>query len=216
MKGLKTLLIAVLLGLCLPAAAETPIQVVGLFPGAAVLKIDGQRKLVKVGQAGPGGVLVVSADSRSAVLRVDGVERSYGLSRDYSATTGVAAAPALVSIAKGIGGHYWVTGSISGKTVQFLVDTGATTVAMNENAAKRLGIDYRVQGQSMVVNTASGTAQAWRVKLDSVKIGGIQVLGVEAAVIAGDAPTDVLLGMSFLNRVSWREEQGMLQLEAKF
>jgi len=216
MKGLKTLLIAVLLGLCLPAAAETQIQVVGLFPGAAVLKIDGQRKLVKVGQTGPGGVLVVSADSRSAVLRVDGVERSYGLSRDYSATTGVAAAPALVSIAKGIGGHYWVTGSISGKTVQFLVDTGATTVAMNENAAKRLGIDYRVQGQSMVVNTASGTAQAWRVKLDSVKIGGIQVLGVEAAVIAGDAPTDVLLGMSFLNRVSWREEQGMLQLEAKF
>jgi len=216
MKGLKTLLIAVLLGLCLPAVAETQVQVVGLFPGAAVLKIDGQRKLVKVGQSGPGGVLVVSADSRSAVLRVDGVERSYGLSRDYSATTGVAAAPALVSIAKGIGGHYWVTGSISGKTVQFLVDTGATAVAMNENAAKRLGIDYRVQGQPMVVNTASGTAQAWHVKLDSVKIGGIQVLGVEAAVVAGEAPTEVLLGMSFLNRVSWREEQGMLQLEAKF
>lgn len=216
MNGLKTLLIAVLLGLCLPAGAETQVQVVGLFPGAVVLKIDGQRKLVKVGQAGPGGVLVVSADSRSAVLRVDGVERSYGLSRDYSATTGVAAGPALVSIAKGVGGHYWVAGSISGKTVQFLVDTGATAVAMNENAAKRLGIDYRVQGQPMVVNTASGTAQAWRVKLDSVKIGGIQVLGVEAAIVAGEAPTEVLLGMSFLNRVSWREEQGMLQLEAKF
>ena len=216
MNRFGVMLFAGLLSVCLPANAETQVRVVGLFPGAAVLKVDGQRKLVKVGETGPGGVQVVSADSRSAVLRVDGVERSYGLSRDYSATTGVAAAPAQVSIAKGIGGHYWVAGSISGTNVQFLVDTGATAVAMNEGAAKRLGIDYRVQGQPMVVNTASGTAQAWRVKLDSVKIGGILVLGVEAAVVAGEAPTEVLLGMSFLNRVSWREDQGMLRLEAKY
>ena len=216
MNRCEAMLYAGLLGFCLQAAAETQEQVVGLFPGAAVLSIDRQRKLVKVGETGPGDVRVVSADSHSAVLRVDGVQRSYSLSRDYSATTGVAAAPAMVRIAKGLGGHYWVAGSISGKNVQFLVDTGATAVAMNEAAAKRLGIDYRVQGQSMVVNTASGTAQAWRVKLDSVKVGGIQVLGVEAAVVEGEAPTEVLLGMSFLNRVSWREEQGMLRLEAKF
>jgi aspartyl protease family protein len=216
MSRFQVILFAALLGFCLQVSAAINVQVVGLFPGAAVLKVDGQRKLVKVGETGPGGVQVVSADSRSAVLRVEGVERSYNLSRDYSATSGVAAAPAQVSIAKGIGGHYWVAGSISGKNVQFLVDTGATAVAMNEGAAKRLGIDYRVQGQPMVVNTASGTAQAWRVKLDSVKIGGIEVLGVEAAVVAGEAPTEVLLGMSFLNRVSWREDQGMLRLEAKY
>ena len=216
MSRFQVILFAALLGFCLQVSAAINVQVVGLFPGAAVLKVDGQRKLVKVGETGPGGVQVVSADSRSAVLRVEGVERSYNLSRDYSATSGVASAPAQVSIAKGIGGHYWVAGSISGKNVQFLVDTGATAVAMNEGAAKRLGIDYRVQGQPMVVNTASGTAQAWRVKLDSVKIGGIEVLGVEAAVVAGEAPTEVLLGMSFLNRVSWREDQGMLRLEAKY
>jgi aspartyl protease family protein len=216
MNRFEVILFVGLLGWCLQANAETSVQVVGLFPGAAVLKVDGQRKLVKVGETGPGGVQVVSADSRSALLRVDGVERSYSLSRDYSATSGAAAAPAQVSIAKGIGGHYWVAGSITGKNVQFLVDTGATAVAMNESAAKRLGIDYRVQGQPMVVSTASGTAQAWSVKLDNVKIGGIQVLGVEAVVVAGEAPTEVLLGMSFLNRVSWREDQGMLRLEAKF
>ncbi|SDT88485.1 aspartyl protease family protein [Pseudomonas pohangensis] len=216
MSRFQVILFAALLGFCLQVSAAINVQVVGLFPGAAVLKVDGQRKLVKVGETGPGGVQVVSADSRSAVLRVEGVERSYNLSRDYSATSGVASAPAQVSIAKGIGGHYWVAGSISGKNVQFLVDTGATAIAMNEGAAKRLGIDYRVQGQPMVVNTASGTAQAWRVKLDSVKIGGIEVLGVEAAVVAGEAPTEVLLGMSFLNRVSWREDQGMLRLEAKY
>lgn len=206
---------AICLAAPLAVSAETLVQVVGLFPNAAVISVNGQRKLVKAGQAGPGGVQVISADSRGAVLRVEGVERSYSLSRDYSATTGEAAAPAQVSIAKGIGGHYWVAGSIAGRTVQFLVDTGATAVAMNESAAKRLGIDYRVVGQRIAVNTASGTAQAWRVKLDSVKIGGIEVLGVEAAVIEGQAPTEVLLGMSFLNRISWREEQGMLQLTSK-
>jgi aspartyl protease family protein len=89
------------------------VRVVGRFPGAAVLNVDGQRKLVKVGQTGPGGVVVVSADSRGAVLRVDGVERSYGLSREYS--EGFAApVKKQLSIAKGIGGHYWVAGSVNG------------------------------------------------------------------------------------------------------
>ena len=88
-------------------------------------------------------------------------------------------------------------------------------MAMNEGEAKRLRLAYRVEGQPMVVNTASGTAKAWRIKLDSIKIGGIEVLGVEAAVVEGEAPTEVLLGMSFLSRVRWREEQGMLLLESK-
>ena len=209
------LLFTCLVALSLPVTAAPQIQVVGLFPGAAVISVDGQRKLVKVGQSGPGGIQVISADSRSAVLRVDGVESSYGLSRDYSATSGGPSQPVQVSIAKGIGGHFWVAGSIGGSTVQFMVDTGATAVAMNEGAAKRLQLDYRVDGQPMVVNTASGTAKAWRIKLDSIKIGGIEVLGVDAAVVEGEAPTDVLLGMSFLSRVRWREEQGMLVLESK-
>ena len=68
----------------------------------------------------------------------------------------------------------------------------------------------------MVVSTASGTAKAWRVSLNSVKVGAIDVLGVEAVVVEGGSPTDALLGMSFLSRVSWREEQGVLKLESKF
>src|SRR3546814_17085302 len=72
--------------LLLPALAQAAsmVQVVGLFPGAAVVNVDGQRKLVRVGQTGPGGVQVVSADARGAVLRGDGVERQYNLSRSYS------------------------------------------------------------------------------------------------------------------------------------
>ena len=209
------LLLAGLLLLPSLAVSAPMVQVVGLFPGAAVLNVDGQRKLVKVGQAGPGGVEVVSADSRGAVLRVGGVERSYGLSREYSGAGYAAPEKTQLSVAKGVGGHYWIAGSINSQPVQFLVDTGATSVAINENQARRLGIDYRAAGQPLLVNTASGTAKAWRVRLNSVKVGSIDVLGVEAVVLEGESPSEALLGMSFLGRVSWREDQGVLRLESK-
>lgn len=196
------------------ATAAEQVMVVGLFPGAAVVNVDGQRKLVKVGQTGPDGVVVVSADSRSAVLRVDGVERTYTLQREYSQGF-VAPVKQQLSVAKGLGGHYWIPGSANGQPVQFLVDTGATTVAMNEAQARLLGIDYRVVGKPTVVSTAGGTVTAWRVTLDKVKVGAIEVLGVEAIVLDGPSPTEALLGMSFLSRVRWREEQGVLVLESK-
>jgi len=209
------LLLAGLLLLPSLAMSAPMVQVVGLFPGAAVLNVDGQRKLVRVGQTGPGGVEVVSADSRGAVLRVGGVERSYGLSREYSGAGYAAPEKTQLSVAKGVGGHYWIAGSINSQPVQFLVDTGATSVAINENQARRLGIDYRAAGQPLLVNTASGTAKAWRVRLSSVKVGAIDVLGVEAVVLEGESPSEALLGMSFLGRVSWREDQGVLRLESK-
>ena len=204
---------ALLLGMPLQAAEQ--VQVVGLFPGAAVLNVDGQRKLVKVGQAGPGGVQVISADSRGAVLRVNGVERAYSLSRE--AGSGGASAPvkAQTSIARGADGHYRVVGSVGGHSIAFLVDTGATSIALNESQARTLGIDFRVVGQPMVVNLAAGTAKAWRIKLPQVKVGPLEVLGVEAFVLEGEGANDALLGMSFLNRVRWHEDQGLMVLESK-
>lgn len=215
MSRLKLLGVSLTLVLSPVLHAETQVQVVGLFPNAAVLLVDGQRKLVKVGQTGPGGVQVLAADSKSARLRVDGIERSYSLSREYNQNGMAAPKKSQVSINRGVGNHYWVAGSIEGFPVQFLVDTGATSVAMNEDQARRLGIDYRVVGRPLVASTAGGNVNGWRVKLDSVKVGGLEVLGVEAAILEGGAPTEVLLGMSFLSRVRWREDNGVLQLESK-
>lgn len=216
MRRLELFAAGLLLALTPSLHAEPQVQVVGLFPGAAVLLVDGHRKLVRAGQTGPGGVKVVSADNKGAVLEIEGVQRSYALSREYN-QAGPSTEPQKIqfSISRGAGNHYWVAGSVDGHPVQFLVDTGATTVAMNEGQARRLGIDYRVAGRPMMVSTAGGNIKAWRVKLDSVKVGGLEVLGVEGAVLEGDSPTEVLLGMSFLSRVRWREENGVLQLESK-
>ncbi len=145
--------------LALSSLAAPQVFVVGLFPGAAVLNVDGQRKLVRVGQTGPQGVQVVSADSRKAVLRIDGVERTYELSREYNEAGYSAPQRQSFSIARGTGGHYWVAGSVNGQNMQFLVDTGATSIAMNENEARRLGIDYRVDGKPMVASTARNLAR---------------------------------------------------------
>ncbi len=220
MRRIKGLAACLLLSVGAFAYAEvSSVQVVGLFPNAAVLLVDGVRKMVKVGQVGqvgPGGVVVVSASSHGAVLRVDGIERAYDMSREYSQAGQFTPRKTQVSLARSNSGHYWAPGSIQGYPVQFLVDTGASSIAMNEDQARKLGIDYRVQGQPQLVSTANGTVKAWGLSLGSVKVGEIEVLGVQASVLEGSSPSEVLLGMSFLNRVSWREQQGVLQLEAKY
>lgn len=195
--------------------AQPRVQVVGLFPNAAVLNIDGQRKLVKVGQIGPRGVEVLSATSNSARLKVAGVENEYFLEREYSGTGYAEPNKLRVNLQRGQGGHYWTNALVNGRQIHFMVDTGATGIALNESHAKRIGINFRRDGTPITVSTASGEEMAWRVRLNSVKVSGIEVLGVDATVLEGEFPRDALLGMSFMSRVSWREEQGLLVLEAR-
>lgn len=211
---MRTWISLLLLVTCQSWAAPSQVQVVGLFEGAAVLLVDGQRKLVRAGQTGPGGVQVVSANSQGAVLNVAGVQKRFSLSREHATQGFVAPTKKTHSIARGPGGHYWAEGSVKGLNVRFLVDTGATQVAMNEIQAKRLNIDFK-QGVPIHISTASGNTQGWRVKLPQVSVGGIDILGVDAVILEGHFPTEALLGMSYLNQVNWREEQGLLVLESR-
>ena len=105
---------------------------------------------------------------------------------------------------------------INGLPVGFLVDTGASSVAMNAGEARRLGIDFRVDGDSTYVSTASGVARAYRVRLDRVKVGAIELRNVEALVVDGSSPTEVLLGMSFLQRLELMNQGDHLTLRRKY
>ena len=110
---------------------------------------------------------------------------------------------------------YRVVGSINGFPVRFLVDTGASSIAMNSAQARRLGIDYRVEGKPGMASTASGVVRSYGVVLDRVKVGDIELRNVRAEIIDGSHPQQVLLGMTFLSRVDMAREGQMLELTSK-
>lgn len=196
------------------AWAEPQVRVVGLFADAAVVNIDGQRHMLRIGKPGPRGVELLAADSRTATLRVNGQTRQLSLQRDY--TEGFAEVERKqVAIGRGDGGHFRVVGSINGQNVQFMLDTGATSVAMNTNQAQRLGIDYRLTGVPIITSTASGQERAFRVMLDRVKVGDIELTNVAGVVLDGAFPTEVLLGNSYLSRVRMIDNGETLLLESR-
>ena len=105
------------------------------------------------------------------------------------------------SIAKSQDGHYWAEAQVNGKRVRFLVDTGATAVALTAEDAQRLGFAPKDLNYAMQVSTASGVARAAEVKLASVSVAGARVDDVDALVIEKGLPTS-LLGMTYLGRLS--------------
>ena len=106
-------------------------------------------------------------------------------------------------------------GQINGGPVRFLVDTGATAVSLSSADAARLGIDYK-KGRPGLMGTANGAAVAYRVKLDTVRVGDIVVNNVDAAVLEGNEMPFVLLGMTFLNRMEMKREGQTMVLTKRF
>ncbi len=193
----------------LPLQAAPRITVEGLMPGAAVLTIDGQRKMLKEGQSFQ-GVTLINAQSQIATIEVEGQRQVIGLS---SRVGGKYAEPEtlVVNIRRDSALKYVTTAEINGRQVPVIVDTGANFVAMNETHAKRLGINY-MESPEARVETASGVTSAWSVNLRSVNVGGIVINNVEAGVLQGSFPSTVLLGMTYLRHVKMQEHQGVMTL----
>lgn len=101
-------------------------------------------------------------------------------------------------------GHFVAHGAVNGEPVTFLIDTGASRVALAPHHARKVGFDPDALSYDQLVNTANGTTHAARVRLDSVTVGGITLENVPALV--NQAPmNDSLLGMTFLERLSGYE-----------
>jgi aspartyl protease family protein len=196
------------------AHAGTDVAVVGLFPGKAVLVINGGApRTVSVGARTSEGVRLVSVDGEAATLDFDGGRHRIAIGERSVAAAGDTAAAPVTLNADGRG-HFLTEGSINGAPVRFMVDTGATLVSLGAADAVRAGILYR-KGEPAMTMTANGPAQVWKVKLDSVKVGGITLHDVDGAVHGGDLPL-VLLGMSFLNRMEMKRDGDRMVLRRRF
>lgn len=209
MKSLFAIIVFAIAPLCFGVEIEAKM----LAQNTAILMIDGQQRALRAGSKSPEGVLLVSADGKQAVLEIEGKRKTITLSRGI-VNQFKAANKTEIRIASGAGGHYQTQGLINGYQVEFLVDTGATTIAMNHFVAERLGIDYRA-GTPITVNTANGPTKAFLVTLSSVSVGNIVVNQVSAAVSTTDSPSIVLLGNAYLSKVDLKIDQGVLVLKEK-
>lgn len=194
----------------LPVLSDPEIKVDGLFKGKAMLTINGNRQFLREGETSQEGVLLISSDSKKAIVEFGGARKTLMLSDQISGTFSEAK-ETEVRISRRADGHYYVGGSVNGRKVEFMVDTGATVIAMNSSDAERLGVDLRSAEQG-AVGTAGGVVVAHFVDVPQVTVGAITVPYVKVAVLEGEFPQQILLGNSFLSRVNMTQESGVLVL----
>lgn len=209
------LLAAWVFGLQSLALAAPQVEVQALMADSALLRIGSKQHLLRSGQRSPEGVLLISADPRRAVVEIDGRRSELSLSQRIAGSF-VETDQAEVRIQRNAARQYLTTAEINGRRVLVAVDTGANTVAMSGAQAAALGIDYRRQGTPMRVSTASGVSNAYAVQLEKIAVGGISVSFVPATVVEGSYPEMVLLGMTYLQHVEMREDNGAMYLRQKY
>ena len=200
-------------GLACTASWAASVSVMGLFKDKAIVSIDGGKPCtLSTGQTVQ-GVKLLAADSNSASFDVGGQRRTLGMGQSFAGGTATAERQS-VSLTADARGHFAAAGSLNGYPMTFLVDTGATTIAINADEARRIGIDYK-SGQAVGVGTAAGVVPAWRVKFNTVKVGGITVNQVDGMVVESGLNVP-LLGMSFLNRMEMKRDGQTMTLTQRY
>lgn len=196
-----------------PAALN--VQVFALSKNVVILNIDGQRRVLRRNDVSPEGVKLIHATTDQAVVEIEGVQ--HVLQQNM-----VAQPVGKIDRRRGKSstliadknGFFYANGTINGRSVRFLVDTGANTIAMSSVTARQLGLDTR-RGQPGRAATASGMTDFVAITLNSVSVGDIKVNDVRAAVLAGSHPRVPLLGGSFLRHVKMTQEGNRMQLEQR-
>lgn len=216
-KKLRLASLAALAALAPLPAQCADVTVTALFNGRAVLVIDGGKpRTLAAGQVSPEGVKLVAATSESAVIEFAGKQRTLVMGHATRIDApGASSGAGQVTLIADARGQFFATGSINGMTVRFLVDTGASSIALSTDEARRLGINY-LAGTRGLGATAGGTVATYRVKLDNVRVGDITLNNVDAAVLEGSGLKFALLGMSFLNRTGMKREGDTLTLTRRY
>ncbi len=196
------------------------VALAGMLGSKALLVVNGGApKSVAPGESHQ-GVKVVSTGGDQAVLELSGKRHTVRVG-DAPVSVGAgggsgggAGKGTRIVLTAGTGGHFFTPGQINGRAVQFMVDTGATGVAMSAADAERAGINYK-GGQPVQMSTANGVTQGFRVKLNSVRVGDVEVYDVDAVVSPQSMPY-MLLGNSFLTRFQMIRENDQMTLVKRF
>ncbi|CAN7602451.1 retroviral-like aspartic protease family protein [Acidovorax sp. LjRoot66] len=216
MQALRTaisLALAAGLALALPAvAADQSIALAGVLGSKALLVVDGSAPRA----VGPGethqGVKVLSVTRDEATVEVQGTRRLLRLGESPVALGSSGSGKRIVLMADNQG-HFVNTGTINGKQMKYMVDTGASVVAIGRPDAERMGIKVD-DSQKVIMSTANGSATGWRVRLNSVRLGDVEVLGVTAVIMPEGMPF-VLLGNSFLTQFQMTRTNDQMVLEKR-
>lgn len=208
---IRSLLIAVgLTAMALAASAQT-VALQGMLGNKALLMVGGGApRAVAPGETHQ-GVKVISTSGDQAVVVVDG--RRFTLRVGEAPASVGGAAPGggdRIALTADGRGHFLTQGSINNRPAQFMVDTGASVVAIGQGEADRLGLDYK-SGRLVMMNTANGATRGWLFKINNLRIGDVTAYEVDAVVTPAAMPT-ILLGNSFLNRFNMRRDGDQMML----
>jgi len=201
-----------LLAFSLPLAAQD-VGLAGIMGSKAMLMVNGgEPEAVRVGET-LGGVKLLSIQGDQVVVEVGGRKRPLRVGQHAVGSAAADDGSGKVVLVADRQGHYYANGTVNGKSVRFIVDTGASLISLGASDARRLGLDFD-SGEKGISQTANGQVQVSRIKLDTVTIGGITLHRVDAAIHKADMPA--LLGMSFLSRMEILQDGGTMTLRQRF
>jgi aspartyl protease family protein len=200
----------------LSSHAADSVMLTGTIGSRAILIVNGGApKTVAIGETFQ-GVKLVALQAQQATVEAGG--KRIALRMDTPASIGGGGTGGgggnRVVLSADSRGHFMTQGAINGRTVSFMLDTGATAVALSAADAQRIGLDYS-KGQPVRMNTANGVAPGYRLRLSSVRVGDVEVYDIDAIVTEQSMPY-VLLGNSFINRFSMRRDADQMVLEKRF
>lgn len=213
--GCRAALTLALASVGLQAQAQA-VNLTGMMGLQALLVVDGSTpKLVGPGQSFR-GVRVISIQGQTALLDIAGQRQTLTVGEaPISVGQPVAAGSgARIVLSADSDGHFVIQGLLNAKPVQFMVDTGATSIGVSVSDADRIGLKY-LHGQPVQVATANGVIPGWKIRLASVRMRDVEVREVDAVVTPVAMPF-VLLGNSFLARFQMTRNNEQMVLEKRY
>ena len=212
---LKLMTIAALTFVAGGAGAAKKISLLALFQDKAIVVIDGARRVLQNGETSPEGVKLLATDTREETADIEIGGRRDVLKLGVVIGSFATKGKASVVLYPDRGGHFFADGLINGTAVRFMVDTGATVIAMNTDTASHIGIDYLNNGTPGVASTAAGYVRTYNVVLNTVQVGDITLYNVPGSVIQGRGPGEVLLGMSFIGQLDMKRDGDKMELDER-